>query len=143
MSQVSATYKGTDCSNCPTAPVDTVLPMQNQRNRGALAPNHVQEVRLHRVESISDLHSGGKGAQTGSEMDAVGTTFPMDRFSLQAHYDPVWWRRHRHGRSFWVSYHHRCAPKLVAALCVAVGASFCCWYCWCSPAWRWPPWLSI
>lgn len=37
----------------------TVLPMQNQRNRGALAPNHVQEVRLHRVESISDLHSGG------------------------------------------------------------------------------------
>uniref|UniRef100_A0A8C6HG81 Leucine-rich single-pass membrane protein 2 n=1 Tax=Mus spicilegus TaxID=10103 RepID=A0A8C6HG81_MUSSI len=38
---------------------DTVLPMQNQRNRGTLAPNHVQEVRLHRVESISDLHSGG------------------------------------------------------------------------------------
>ncbi|XP_021517887.1 leucine-rich single-pass membrane protein 2 [Meriones unguiculatus] len=38
---------------------DTVLPMQNQRNRATLAPNHVQEVRLHRVESISDLHSGG------------------------------------------------------------------------------------
>ncbi|KAM7336993.1 hypothetical protein ACRRTK_003112 [Alexandromys fortis] len=38
---------------------DTVLPMQNQRSRGTLAPNHVQEVRLHRVESISDLHSGG------------------------------------------------------------------------------------
>ncbi|KAH0508607.1 Leucine-rich single-pass membrane protein 2 [Microtus ochrogaster] len=32
--------------------------MQNQRSRGTLAPNHVQEVRLHRVESISDLHSG-------------------------------------------------------------------------------------
>ncbi|XP_041533287.1 leucine-rich single-pass membrane protein 2 isoform X2 [Microtus oregoni] len=38
---------------------DTVLPMQNQRSRGTLAPNHVQEVCLHRVESISDLHSGG------------------------------------------------------------------------------------
>lgn len=24
-----------------------------------MAPNHVQEVRLYRVESISDLHSGG------------------------------------------------------------------------------------
>ncbi|XP_038177141.1 leucine-rich single-pass membrane protein 2 isoform X1 [Arvicola amphibius] len=41
---------------------DTVLPMQNQRSRGTLAPNHVQEVRLHQVESISDLHSGGKGS---------------------------------------------------------------------------------
>eukprot|EP00073_Rattus_norvegicus_P049329 XP_017451619.1 PREDICTED: leucine-rich single-pass membrane protein 2 isoform X2 [Rattus norvegicus] len=47
------------CSNCSTAPVDTVLPMQNQRHRPTLAPNHVQEVHLHRVESISDLHSGG------------------------------------------------------------------------------------
>ncbi|XP_050996561.1 leucine-rich single-pass membrane protein 2 isoform X2 [Acomys russatus] len=38
---------------------DAVLTMQNQRNRGTLAPNHVEEVHLHRVESISDLHSGG------------------------------------------------------------------------------------
>lgn len=113
--------------------------MQNQRNRGTLAPNHVQEVRLHRVESISDLHSGGKGARNGSEMDAVGTTFPMDSdgpFSLQAHCSPVWLKRHRHGRSFWVSYRHHCALKLVAAPCVAVGGSFCCWHCWCSPAWH-------
>ncbi|XP_055269857.1 leucine-rich single-pass membrane protein 2 isoform X1 [Moschus berezovskii] len=29
------------------------------RSRAPLAPNHVQEVRLHRVESISDLHNGG------------------------------------------------------------------------------------
>ncbi|EFB13910.1 hypothetical protein PANDA_009322, partial [Ailuropoda melanoleuca] len=29
------------------------------RSRVPLAPNHVQEVHLHRVESISDLHSGG------------------------------------------------------------------------------------
>uniref|UniRef100_A0A8C6E557 Leucine rich single-pass membrane protein 2 n=1 Tax=Moschus moschiferus TaxID=68415 RepID=A0A8C6E557_MOSMO len=28
------------------------------RSRAPLAPNHVQEVRLHRVESISDLHNG-------------------------------------------------------------------------------------
>ncbi|XP_061052854.1 leucine-rich single-pass membrane protein 2 isoform X2 [Eubalaena glacialis] len=35
---------------------DTVAPT---RSRAPLAPNHVQEVRLHRVESISDLHSGG------------------------------------------------------------------------------------
>lgn len=74
------TKSGLACSNCPTAPVDTVLPMQNQRNRGTLAPNHVQEVRLHRVESISDLHSGGKGTRKGSEMDAGGTTFLMDLF---------------------------------------------------------------
>ncbi|XP_032504463.1 leucine-rich single-pass membrane protein 2 isoform X1 [Phocoena sinus] len=38
------------------APADTVAPT---RSRAPLAPNHVQEVRLHRVESISDLHSGG------------------------------------------------------------------------------------
>ncbi|KAM5313771.1 leucine-rich single-pass membrane protein 2 [Glossophaga mutica] len=36
----------------------TTAPM-NQRNRAPLAPNHVQEVRLHQVDSISDLHSGG------------------------------------------------------------------------------------
>ncbi|KAK2091175.1 Leucine-rich single-pass membrane protein 2 [Saguinus oedipus] len=30
----------------------------SQRSSGELAPNHVQEVHLHRVESISDLHSG-------------------------------------------------------------------------------------
>ncbi|ELV10419.1 hypothetical protein TREES_T100010268 [Tupaia chinensis] len=38
---------------------DTALGMLSQRIRGPLAPNHVQEVRLHQVESISDLHSGG------------------------------------------------------------------------------------
>lgn len=48
--------------------------MQNQRSRGTLAPNHVQEVHLHRVESISELHSGGKGAKDVGK-DAVGTTF--------------------------------------------------------------------
>ncbi|XP_022428766.1 leucine-rich single-pass membrane protein 2 [Delphinapterus leucas] len=37
------------------APADTVAPT---RSRAPLAPNHVQEVRLHRVESISELHSG-------------------------------------------------------------------------------------
>ncbi|CAO2633640.1 Leucine-rich single-pass membrane protein 2 [Lemmus lemmus] len=42
---------------------DTVLPMQNQRSRGTLASNHVQEVHLHRVESISDLHSGAGSLQ--------------------------------------------------------------------------------
>ncbi|XP_016078603.1 PREDICTED: leucine-rich single-pass membrane protein 2 [Miniopterus natalensis] len=36
-----------------------MAPMPSPRNRASLAPNHVQEVRLHRVESISDLHSGG------------------------------------------------------------------------------------
>lgn len=34
--------------------------MLSPRNRASLAPNHVQEVHLHHVESISDLHSGGK-----------------------------------------------------------------------------------
>ncbi|KAL0599910.1 Leucine-rich single-pass membrane protein 2 [Plecturocebus cupreus] len=39
---------------------DSMAPvMPSQRSSGALVPNHVQEVRLHRVESISDLHSGG------------------------------------------------------------------------------------
>ncbi|XP_008258907.2 leucine-rich single-pass membrane protein 2 isoform X2 [Oryctolagus cuniculus] len=38
---------------------DTVASVPSQRSRGPLAPNHVQEVRLHRVESISDLDSGG------------------------------------------------------------------------------------
>ncbi|XP_019489361.1 PREDICTED: leucine-rich single-pass membrane protein 2 isoform X2 [Hipposideros armiger] len=36
-----------------------MAPMLSPRNRASLAPNHVQEVSLHRVESISDLHSGG------------------------------------------------------------------------------------
>uniref|UniRef100_A0A8C9PWF8 Leucine rich single-pass membrane protein 2 n=2 Tax=Marmotini TaxID=337730 RepID=A0A8C9PWF8_SPEDA len=40
-------------------PADTVASMHSQRSRGPLDPNHVQEVHLHRVESISDLHSGG------------------------------------------------------------------------------------
>ncbi|KAM8759328.1 leucine-rich single-pass membrane protein 2 isoform 2-T2 [Rhynchonycteris naso] len=38
---------------------DTLAPTLSPRNGAPLAPNHVQEVRLHRVESISDLHSGG------------------------------------------------------------------------------------
>uniref|UniRef100_G1R5N5 Leucine rich single-pass membrane protein 2 n=1 Tax=Nomascus leucogenys TaxID=61853 RepID=G1R5N5_NOMLE len=46
--------------DCPLlAMPDSVEPMMpSQRSRGPLAPNHVHEVRLHRVESISDLHSG-------------------------------------------------------------------------------------
>ncbi|KAL6049005.1 hypothetical protein STEG23_030644 [Scotinomys teguina] len=51
---------------------------RNQRSRGTPAPNHVQEVRLHRVESISDLHSGGslqpylaEEAQTWNELLGV------------------------------------------------------------------------
>ncbi|XP_055238465.1 leucine-rich single-pass membrane protein 2 isoform X2 [Gorilla gorilla gorilla] len=39
---------------------DSVAPMMpSQRSRVPLAPNHVHEVCLHQVESISDLHSGG------------------------------------------------------------------------------------
>lgn len=33
------------------------------RSRAPLAPNHVEEVRLHQVESISDLHNGGERGQ--------------------------------------------------------------------------------
>ncbi|XP_034514262.1 leucine-rich single-pass membrane protein 2 isoform X1 [Ailuropoda melanoleuca] len=42
-----------------TVPADTVALTLSPRSRVPLAPNHVQEVHLHRVESISDLHSGG------------------------------------------------------------------------------------
>uniref|UniRef100_A0A4W2BYL7 Leucine rich single-pass membrane protein 2 n=1 Tax=Bos indicus x Bos taurus TaxID=30522 RepID=A0A4W2BYL7_BOBOX len=38
------------------APADTAA---LTRSRAPLAPSHGQEVRLHRVESISDLHNGG------------------------------------------------------------------------------------
>ncbi|XP_058534812.1 leucine-rich single-pass membrane protein 2 [Ochotona princeps] len=38
---------------------DAVAAEPSQRSRGPLALNHVQEVRLHQVESISDLHGGG------------------------------------------------------------------------------------
>ncbi|XP_062970733.1 leucine-rich single-pass membrane protein 2 [Cynocephalus volans] len=38
---------------------DTLAPRLSQRSREPPALNHVQEVRLHSVESISDLHSGG------------------------------------------------------------------------------------
>ncbi|XP_028699990.1 leucine-rich single-pass membrane protein 2 isoform X2 [Macaca mulatta] len=41
------------------APADSVAQMMPSQSRGPLAPNYVQEVHLHRVESISDLHSGG------------------------------------------------------------------------------------
>lgn len=43
-------------------PADTAELM---RSRPPLAPNHAQEVRLHRVESISDLHNGGERGQGG------------------------------------------------------------------------------
>nr|XP_023415900.1 leucine-rich single-pass membrane protein 2 isoform X2 [Cavia porcellus] len=43
----------------PTTPADTVTPTQSQKTRGLLAPSHVPEVQLHRVESISDLHGEG------------------------------------------------------------------------------------
>ncbi|XP_023597571.1 leucine-rich single-pass membrane protein 2 [Trichechus manatus latirostris] len=42
-----------------TAPADTVAPTLSLSGSASLAPNHVQEVCLHQVESISDLHSGG------------------------------------------------------------------------------------
>lgn len=49
------------------APADTAAaaPTLSPGNRASLA-NHVQEVRLLRVESISDLHSGGEGAGGGA-----------------------------------------------------------------------------
>ncbi|KAM9592963.1 LOW QUALITY PROTEIN: leucine-rich single-pass membrane protein 2 [Trichechus inunguis] len=43
-----------------TAPADTVAPTLSLSGSASLAPNHVQEVCLHQVESISDLHSGGE-----------------------------------------------------------------------------------
>lgn len=102
--------------------------MQNQRSRGTLAPNHVQEVHLHRVESISDLHSGGKGAKRGGD-GCSGYHLPDKPSSLQVHYSPIWLKRHRRGKSFWVSCRQHCVPKLIAAPCVAVGASYCYWHC--------------
>lgn len=42
-----------------TVPADTLALTPSTRSRAPLAPNHIQEVRLHQVESISDLHSGG------------------------------------------------------------------------------------
>ncbi|XP_045663151.1 leucine-rich single-pass membrane protein 2 isoform X5 [Ursus americanus] len=42
-----------------TQEADTVALTLSPRSRAPLAPNHAQEVHLHRVESISDLHSGG------------------------------------------------------------------------------------
>uniref|UniRef100_A0A8C7EIT9 Leucine rich single-pass membrane protein 2 n=1 Tax=Neovison vison TaxID=452646 RepID=A0A8C7EIT9_NEOVI len=44
--------------SCPV-PADTVALTASSRSREPLAPRHTQEVRLHHVESISDLHSGG------------------------------------------------------------------------------------
>ncbi|XP_035131488.2 leucine-rich single-pass membrane protein 2 isoform X1 [Callithrix jacchus] len=73
-------------SDCPLLAMpeetqeDSVTPvMPSQRSSGALAPNHVQEVRLHPVESISDLHSGAgtlrpyltEGAQPWDELLGV------------------------------------------------------------------------
>uniref|UniRef100_A0A3Q7Q5Y5 Leucine-rich single-pass membrane protein 2 n=1 Tax=Callorhinus ursinus TaxID=34884 RepID=A0A3Q7Q5Y5_CALUR len=42
-----------------TVPADTVALTPSHRSRAPLAPNHIQEVCLHQVESISDLHGGG------------------------------------------------------------------------------------
>ncbi|XP_073757387.1 leucine-rich single-pass membrane protein 2 isoform X3 [Callorhinus ursinus] len=42
-----------------TQEADTVALTPSHRSRAPLAPNHIQEVCLHQVESISDLHSGG------------------------------------------------------------------------------------
>lgn len=139
----------TRCLNRPhAAPADTTGPMLSPRNRASLAPNHVQEVHLHHVESISDLHSGGK---PGGERDtAVGrgeerkyTHCPPDGpFALQARCAPPWPRRHSHGTSCWALCHHHCAPSAAAALCIAEAASCCYSQCWCSPAWRLPSWPS-
>lgn len=42
---------------------------QSPRSKAPPAPNHIEEVRLHQVESISDLHSGGEGGQdSGTDM---------------------------------------------------------------------------
>ncbi|XP_045153311.1 leucine-rich single-pass membrane protein 2 [Echinops telfairi] len=52
-------------SDCPPSSMpeevqeDAVAASLSPRSRVGLAPNHMQQVRLHRVESISDLHSGG------------------------------------------------------------------------------------
>lgn len=58
------------CLNQPhAAPADTMAPMLSPRNRASsLAPNHVQEVHLHHVESISDLHSGGKPGRNRTQL---------------------------------------------------------------------------
>lgn len=48
--------------SCPV-PADTVALTASSRSREPLAPRHTQEVRLHHVESISDLHSGGEGGR--------------------------------------------------------------------------------
>lgn len=50
---------------------DTMAPTMSSRSRAPLASNHVQEVCLHRVESISDLHSGGEAGQR-CRVEALG-----------------------------------------------------------------------
>ncbi|XP_058144739.1 leucine-rich single-pass membrane protein 2 [Dasypus novemcinctus] len=51
--------------NCPLptmpeeAREDTAAPAPSPRSRAPVAPSRPQEVSLHQVESISDLHSGG------------------------------------------------------------------------------------
>ncbi|XP_008051621.2 leucine-rich single-pass membrane protein 2 [Carlito syrichta] len=73
--------------NCPLLAMpeetqeDTMAPMMlSQRSREPLAPNHVQEVCLHQVESISDLHSGGTlrlyQAEDGRPWDEVLGVLP-------------------------------------------------------------------
>ena len=63
--QPDALWKGrgglTHWLNQPhAAPADTAA---LTRSPALLAPSHEQEVRLHRVESISDLHNGGERGQ--------------------------------------------------------------------------------
>lgn len=120
----------------PGAPADTMAPVLSPRNRAPLAPNHVQEVHLHQVESISDLHSGGKGGRgmgrmCWEERKAGSPTALL--MPTQAHCAPSWLRRLSHGMNCWASCHRRC---VAAALCTAEGASCCCLHCWCSPAWH-------
>ncbi|KAM4821559.1 leucine-rich single-pass membrane protein 2 isoform 2-T2 [Thomomys bottae] len=51
----------------------SVAPPHNQRIGVPLAPNHVpEEVHLHHVESISDLHGGGEQGRGGYRLDGLG-----------------------------------------------------------------------
>lgn len=54
---------------------------------------------------------------------------PSATYTVEVHYSPIWLKRHRRGKSFWVFCHHQCVPKLIAAPCVAVGGSYCYWHC--------------
>lgn len=128
------------------APADTAA---LTRSRAPLAPSHEQEVRLHRVESISDLHNGGeRGAVPlvwvqGAGRNAGAPACPPDApFALQVRCAPTWPRRGSRGVNCWASYRPHCAPRPAAARYTAAGPSCCCSRCWCSSAWHWPCWPS-